>query len=273
MVMNQGMMETLERRTMMAVSLSGAAYVPVTAKETVISDRLDRADRSDVYYTAILRPGTLHLRLDALHKPATMELIHDRNHNGRFDSGELIARVKGNTISPASVSSLLDPGTYFVRINQGTSPDLNRYKVRFSNQPLRSVAEVDVTGNTPATARLLDMPARGNRSYYEYIGPKDTTDIYRWNITQKSRIDVRLSGLQYNADLELIHDRNRNGRVDPGEVVKTTAGSAPSNKVIRGVVAPGTYFLRVTPKTPLATTYALRTVASQPRTMDPVLTS
>jgi uncharacterized protein YkwD len=73
--------------------------------------------------------------------------------------------------------------------------------------------------------------------------------LYRIRIPFQSRFRARLDGLRRNADLELIRDRNRNQRIDGGEVVASSRATGRRPDVINIVgLESGVYYLRVVPK-------------------------
>jgi uncharacterized protein YkwD len=78
----------------------------------------------------------------------------------------------------------------------------------------------------------------------------DLGDFYRLRLrSQKSSFSLAVKGLTANVDVELIRDRNHNGKVDLGEVVASSRAPQPERDSIDLVgLESGTYFVRVLPK-------------------------
>ncbi|MGB3517657.1 MAG: CAP domain-containing protein [Elainellaceae cyanobacterium] len=89
--------------------------------------------------------------------------------------------------------------------------------------------------------------ARQNQDVRSVLRPNASHDLYRFRLP-KTRFRASLGGLQANADLELIRDRNRNGSIDPGEVVASSRATGRQVDRITIVgLEPGAYYLRVVP--------------------------
>jgi pimeloyl-ACP methyl ester carboxylesterase len=127
-----------------------------------------------------------------------------------------------------------------------------------SNQPAGKPSDL---GNTLSTAdnqgRLGTRTLRVSNS----VGSKrDPEDFIRFQVADNhTNINLRLDGLSADADVELIQDKNKNGRVDGGEVVgssqKSGQSSEPMTKFLKNK---GDYFIRVASnKTSSETNYTL----------------
>jgi uncharacterized protein YkwD len=119
-------------------------------------------------------------------------------------------------------------------------------------------------GNRLSQATAIAI--RSTRTTYRDSVSKTDEDFYRLQLRQRSSFNLRLNGLLADADVELIQDRNRNGKTDRGEVVASSRASDRRADPIRIVgLLRGTYFVRVFPKAGGATNYQL-TLAATPTT-------
>jgi hypothetical protein len=83
----------------------------------------------------------------------------------------------------------------------------------------------------------------------------DQNDFIRFRVTDnRTDVDLTLSGLSADADLQLIRDWNNNGRIDPGEVIGSSRNSGTKVDSVRRVLDAGDYFIRVFPGTSSAKT-------------------
>jgi hypothetical protein len=94
----------------------------------------------------------------------------------------------------------------------------------------------DLGGNTQQLARKVRLTPRGVR-LSDLVGKSDPNDFYQVKLLGKSSLDLKLSGLTANANLEL---RNTAGRVLKASRLKGTR-----NESISFNVAAGTYLIRV----------------------------
>ncbi|MDX2215545.1 MAG: CAP domain-containing protein [Oculatellaceae cyanobacterium bins.114] len=116
---------------------------------------------------------------------------------------------------------------------------------------------VDGAGNRLGTARRVELSRRG-AAFEDAIGKGDRADFYRFDLSRRSAFNLTLRSSAINADVELIQDRNRNGRIDAGEVVASSRALKGKTDSISLVgLASGTYFVRVFPRGVGKTDYRL----------------
>jgi pimeloyl-ACP methyl ester carboxylesterase len=83
----------------------------------------------------------------------------------------------------------------------------------------------------------------------------DRNDFFRFGVANnRTNVNLTLSGLSADADLELIRDSNNNGRIDPGEVIGSSRNSGTTVDSVSRILEPGDYFVRVLPGTSTAKT-------------------
>jgi hypothetical protein len=93
--------------------------------------------------------------------------------------------------------------------------------------------------NSLANARNLGTLSIGGsgRSISDFLGNADTQDFYRFTVTARAGLTIRLTGLRSDADLRLLDLA--------GNVLVKSANGGSSDERIGRVVGAGTYFLRV----------------------------
>jgi hypothetical protein len=254
--------EPMEARICFSETMSGAAVMNMTSGSATVTGAINKINTDDFYCIHVTKAATVNLKLSGLSGDATLELIQDRNNNDRFDSGETVVRSNQLGTVNETISHLLDPGTYFVRVSQATTNVNTKYTLQASNQVFATPDQKDTVGDDIKHAMTI-APTKNSMTITEYIGGKDPADWYHWDVKSPTAANIRLDGLVYDADVTLIYDRNHNGKVDAGETIATTVGKAFSNKLIAGNLAAGSYFLEVVAKSPAKpTTYSLRIVPS-----------
>lgn len=83
----------------------------------------------------------------------------------------------------------------------------------------------------------------------------DQNDFFRFRVTDnRTNVNLTLSGLSADADLELIRDWNNNGQRDPEDVIVSSVNSGTKVDSVSRILEPGDYFVRVFPGTPSAKT-------------------
>jgi hypothetical protein len=265
-------MQALESRLCMSQTLSGAVALGISPSHKAVGGSLSNANRDDIYFFHFSQASTIYLRLNGLTGNATLQLIADNNGNDRYDSGETLASASVLGANCESVSHLLDPGSYFIRVAQTYIGTKTPYDLHADSVLFTTPDQHDTAGDTMADA-LPIAPTRNAFTYVEYIGGSDPMDWYHWTVTSPISASIGIDGLVYDADLTLFYDRNNNGQFDHGEKIANTVGRGFTEKFINGNLAPGSYYLAITPKLmQQPTTYALRITPTDPTTLLPQLT-
>jgi hypothetical protein len=129
-------------------------------------------------------------------------------------------------------------------------------------------------GNTLQTA--ADLNILTNASVAQTLDQVDTADYFRFKILGRSSVSLQLTGLNADANLSLIRDNNRNGEIDPGEVLFSSNNNGRLPELISlDDLEPGIYHIGVRLGAdippPEKISYALRANAQSNR-VDAVLT-
>ncbi len=83
------------------------------------------------------------------------------------------------------------------------------------------------------------------QTFTNSISRSDPTDYYQFQLKSYSSLSAVIKGLGGDVNLELIQDRDRNGVVSSSEVLAASTNSGTISELINTVLAPGTYYLRV----------------------------
>ena len=79
------------------------------------------------------------------------------------------------------------------------------------------------------------------------VGKRHPENLYSFRIGDRSSFNVSLNPLKANADMALMQDRDRNGRLDASEVIKTSTHLGTRKDKISAQLDKGTYYLKVSP--------------------------
>ncbi|MBL1173643.1 beta strand repeat-containing protein [Pantanalinema sp. GBBB05] len=109
---------------------------------------------------------------------------------------------------------------------------------------------IDGAGNTVTDAFNIGSNLSGSGTYRDRVGGTDPNDLYRFNVGATSQVNLSLTGLGDNLDLQLL---------DGAGVIlnSSTLGSLNAESIVSTLTA-GTYYIRVFPaNSGLQGTYAL----------------
>ncbi|MEG3844343.1 glycoside hydrolase family protein [Microcoleus sp. herbarium14] len=96
------------------------------------------------------------------------------------------------------------------------------------------------------------------------IGGKDLNDFYKFSLNSSKLVNLELSQLGSGAEWSLIKDRNGNGQVDPGEVIKL-GNIVTESQSLDLILGAGNYYLQIGSAAPnAASQYVVNVVATPP---------
>jgi hypothetical protein len=127
----------------------------------------------------------------------------------------------------------------------------------------KTLTTVELTDNTLSTAKNMDA-LTGLKTRTGDVGSNDTVDYYRFSVGGVRDVTLTLSGLDGNAGLRLIQDKNNNGQIDAGEVLASSNRGGKLNESINKVLGSGTYFAEITQDIG-SSSYEFRSLARLPQ--------
>lgn len=104
----------------------------------------------------------------------------------------------------------------------------------------REPMPIDVAGNTPATAFNLGSGLSQSATYRDLVGGLDSNDYYRFDITNMTQVNLALTNLTGNVDLQLLDSSGNT-------ILGSSAQSGLSPESIIRSLSAGTYYARVFP--------------------------
>jgi uncharacterized protein YkwD len=99
-----------------------------------------------------------------------------------------------------------------------------------------------------------------NATLNDRVNGSRPVDLFQFDLRDRSQLKLNLRSSGSTAQLKLIRDRNNNGRLDAGEVVKSARlrSSATDRSMNISALDAGTYFIQVTTQNPSTTKYRLQ---------------
>lgn len=163
---------------------------------------------------------------------------------------------------PNYINTVLDPGTYYIRVFasniQGATNFFSLNYQATAGTVAAAPPPYDIAGNTLATAldfgtldfvQFNGQPWANRGSYRNVLSSTNAEDLYRFRVSSPQlNFNLALTGLQSNADVQLVQDLNSNGLIDPVEISAAIASSnrsGNSDEAINRILSTGDYLIRV----------------------------
>jgi Domain of unknown function (DUF4394)/Bacterial pre-peptidase C-terminal domain len=206
----------------------------------IIRDSVSRADKFDFYSVRLAARSGFSALLRNLNRNADLSL-YDSNRN------RIALSNKPGTQADV-ISTVLEAGSYFVRVNSTGSQ--NNYRLRFA-----TTAPPDLAGNTQAEARAITVGATPT-VFKDAVSTADPNDFYQVTTTAFGNLNLNLTGLTADANVQILNST--------GTVIRSAIASDATPESIGAGLQAGTYFIRVFPGASNATTNYDLTVGLTP---------
>lgn len=208
----------------------------------------------DVYTFNISDTSSINLNLHNISAgdDADLYLYADTNNNGVFDAGsdQQLEDSNRSGNSDDSINYLASAGTYFAQVQTyslGGDGSLNYRLDASATSDYPSPADTAPPNLLPTEFDGGVLSPYGNNnvySNYDWVGNADTSDVYRFSLSDYSNVTVSLTGLSNDADIRLVQDFNNNHIVDSGEVQSafTSTSGGTSDETISFALHSGNDF-------------------------------
>ena len=206
-------------------------------RRKTVRDFVGRRDPRDLYKFRTYEGQTIDLRLAGKSSSVVMELYFDANRDGKLVAGELEqVAVNDGRVNRRITLANSEAGTYYVLVAQASGA--NNYSLTFHGVDDDRLADAQAVAD-PST----NPTATGS------VGNGDPEDFYRFTLATRTEISVTLTDLSANADLQVVRDINRDGRIDEdmGEILGESTEDGTNDELVTLRLDAGTYFARVVP--------------------------
>ncbi|MDF5709635.1 MAG: PPC domain-containing protein [Nostoc sp. S4] len=202
---------------------------------------------SDVYQFQISSTRNVNLSLNDISPgdDSDLRLFRDVNGNGVLDASD---RANGLIASSLNVSNFDDSinvranaGTYFAEVSRFSGSGTVTYDLDWSATTPNSTS--GFSNLLPKEFELGNLSVDATRT--GSISDKNTADVYHFSLGSFEGVNITLSGLSNDADIRVIRDFNRNGRVEAGEEIARSIKGGITSDIISNINDAGDYFLQV----------------------------
>ena len=192
---------------------------------------IERGNRNDWFDVTVTEQSNISIGLTELTGNLTLRL---------YEGNRRIERSTRGGTNDETINAELEPGEYRIRLT-GHRRATGSYQLDWDLEP------VDGAGNTRSTAR--DLGTIGSASFEDRVSPDDRFDVYRFTVDQRSQLDLSLTGLSADADLQLVDSE--------GAQLASSLLYGSEDEQISGQFEAGTYYAVVTPWQEADTEYSL----------------
>jgi hypothetical protein len=206
-------------------TLENAQPISLTSTFTFFNDFVGYSDDNDYYTFTLDNPSQFQLILSGLSSDADVELL---DVNGDYVSSSSDAGTEDELID-----IFLTSGTYYINVYPYSGE--TEYTLQVLAQPEETEIPVDNVGNTLGTATSINL----NSTVSDWVGTGDENDYYLFTVNSNSVVEISLTGLQSDADIELL-DSN-------GEFINGSFSGSNDDENIFAELTPGSYYIRVYP--------------------------
>ncbi|MGB3655070.1 MAG: pre-peptidase C-terminal domain-containing protein, partial [Rivularia sp. (in: cyanobacteria)] len=225
--------------------IDSAKSLRVNTSTQIIRDTVSSFEANDLYSFNIKGRSSFNVSLDGLSADADVQIIQDKNGNGKYDKGERIAYSNNGGTSDESISVDLAKGSYYIEVYPYGNIETD-YRLSIRAVPF------DSAGNTLNNAR--EVAVSQTKSISDWVGKSDSEDYYKFKLGNTSDLNVVVDGLSADADLRLLSGK--------GNILASSVNIGTLNEAIAQTLEAGTYYLKVNSYNNSETFYNLKLSAS-----------
>lgn len=188
-----------------------------------IRDSLNTRDRDDYYRFSLRSTASFDAFVSGIQRGSNFDVF-------LYTGNQRLVR---RSIRPGNANEAINlnltRGTWYLRVQWKTGS--SAYNLRFSANPERA-------GSTFPTARLIGgLPAATPVTVSDYVGTSDRTDIYRFRVSNYTRLTTTLTPLASTANFRLYNAR--------GNVLGGTNATGTTARTLARNLLPGLYYVGV----------------------------
>ncbi|MEB3340839.1 MAG: pre-peptidase C-terminal domain-containing protein, partial [Okeania sp.] len=207
-----------------ALDIGAVGTTPIKKTEYVGNLHGFKDDLNDFYKFQVEGDSTIQIDLTGLIGNADLYL-YDTESSGSIARSETLQKVD------ESIVKNLTPGTYFLEV-QSVNDAKTTYDLQVVGTPLPN----NGAGGNPD--RALDLGTLTTpKTVNDWVGNIDDKDYYKFNVSENSTVEIELTGMSDDANLELFNNKK-----------KSLASSSQTDNKDDGIItnlSPGDYFLEV----------------------------
>jgi hypothetical protein len=200
------------------------------------------SDKTDIFRFQLSSISDINISLDSINGDADLILYRD-NGNGYWDSNDsqIASSYWGGAYDDSVNLADQSAGTYFAKVYYYSSSTNN---VNY-NLDISTTRNYNASNLLPKEVIVGSIDSPDSITYRGSVGASDTTDTYYFTVSSHWGTHITLEGLSSDADIRLIHDTNKNGIVDNGEVMRASTNGGTVSELLSYIPYTGGLFLQV----------------------------
>ncbi|MEB3885592.1 pre-peptidase C-terminal domain-containing protein [Lyngbya sp. CCY1209] len=204
---------------------------PISKTDDIGLKKKGFVDTSDFWKFELTKETDVTITLDRLSQNADLEL-YDK------DGTTLIYSSKENGKKPEEISSILDKGTYYIKVkpNSGSSTD---YKLSVSGNTKIGEQDDALPGTDLGELGTKKVTKRNKVGFESSKNIRDVGDFYNFSLAERSDVNITLDGLTGDANLSLL--------VTDGRLIDESHKKGKRNETIDAILQPGNYYIGIEP--------------------------
>ncbi|MGK7922118.1 MAG: PPC domain-containing protein, partial [Trichodesmium sp.] len=160
------------------------------------------------------------------------ELEANANIKLRNSRGRVIEKSTRRGDNFESISTELDPGKYYLQVYRHGRGQDTEYELSFDV----TQTQPDIAGNNRRRAYNIGL-LNGSEIFNEFVGENDPEDFYKFRLNETADVEVVLSELSEDADLQLLDSR--------GQLLQSFPENGTTPELIFGRLSRGTYYVNI----------------------------
>ncbi|MDZ8068494.1 MAG: pre-peptidase C-terminal domain-containing protein [Nostoc sp. DedQUE08] len=212
---------------------------------------LNAVEPTDVFRFSIDSTKNINLSLNNISTgdDADLRLFRDVNANGILDATD---RINGFIESSTKLGNIDDAinvranaGTYFAEVSRFASGSSGGVSYDLDLSATTSNSTGGFSNLLPKEFVLGNLS--GDVTRFGNVSNNNTADVYNFSLGLFEGVNIRLTGISANADVDirLIRDLDGDRIVDVGEEVARSTGGLGQAELISNIRQSGDYFLQV----------------------------
>ncbi|MBS9771824.1 MAG: pre-peptidase C-terminal domain-containing protein, partial [Trichodesmium erythraeum GBRTRLIN201] len=221
----------------------------LTSKTISKTDRIGSQrgfiDSDDFWEFQLTKETDLTINLDSLKANADLELYDS-------DGTTLIFSSKNEGREEEEIEAILEKGIYYVRV-KSVGGSSTKYRLSLSGDTDITEEDDKLPGTSLGELGAEEVTQR-DRIGFGRGSLRDFQDYYSFSLGEKSDVNISLDNLRANAELELLG-------ID-GRTIEKSNKKGRASETIDSILAPGDYYVKVSPVGKAKTKYDLGLTAN-----------
>ncbi len=205
---------------------------PISKTDDIGLKKKGFVDTSDFWKIELTKETDLTVNLDRLSQNADLELYNQ-------DGTTLIYSSKEKGKRAEEISSILDKGTYYIKVKPNSGSSTN-YKLSVSGSTKIAEKNDALPGTNLGELGTKKVSKKNQKIGFENsANTRDVADFYNFSLAERTDVNITLDGLTGDANLSLLGT--------DGRVIDESKKKGKRNETIDEILPAGNYYIGVEP--------------------------